>query len=273
MNIEFPESPSGIHPPTAALQKILHIKNIQNPVTGEPYSEAMLLGIGGGLDTGYILYQFSTLPHPMLVLGFRNRWNNTRVFVENIAARLSLDVQGFEFTERVAAQEALQVAIKEGNPALVWVDKACLPYRELPAADRGYHNYQVAVHARDGRLWRLLVDDLSKSLIEIREKDLTTARACLSQNNFPMMVVKGGREIQTDDLREGILEGIRECSSQLNHPVKTLGVSCLGYWAEKLTHQGDPQGWPPFSVILVIFSVRLRPCFYRSKWMVRKDLP
>lgn len=244
MNIEFPEGPSGIHPPTAALQKILRIKQIQNPVTGEPYSEALLLGIGGGLDTGYILYQFSYLPHPMLLLGFRNQWNNTRTFIENLATRLSLKVRWQEFSDRNIAQEALQTAISKGHPTLVWVDKARLPYRELPEAEIGCHNYQVAVHARDGRLWRLYVDDLSKNLLEVREKELTSARASLPQNNYLMMAVKDANSIQTRDLREAILDGLRECSAQLNHPVKTMGVSSLEYWSEKLTQQNDSQGWP-----------------------------
>ena len=244
MNIEFPEGPSGIHPSTAALQKILHIKNIQNPVTGEPYSEALLLGLGGGLDIGYILYQFSYLPHPTLVLGFRNQWNDTRAFVENITTRLSIDVLWQEFSDQDSAQEALQTALQNGNPALVWVDKAFLPYRDFPKLDEGYHNYQVGVHARDGRLWRLYVDDLSTHLFEVREKELTEARAALSQNNFMMMVVVGSRGIQTQDLREAILEGIRECSAQLNHPVKSIGVTSLDYWAEKIDHPTDSKGWP-----------------------------
>lgn len=244
MIIEFPEGPSGIHPSTAALQKILHIKNIQNPVTGEPYSEALLLGLGGGLDIGYILYQFSYLPHPTLVLGFRNQWNNTRAFVENITTRLSIDVLWQEFSNQDSAQEALQKALQNGNPALVWVDKAFLPYRDFPKLDEGYHNYQVGVHARDGQLWQLYVDDLSAHLFEVREKELTEARAALSQNNFLMMVVVGSRGIQTQDLREAILEGIRECSAQLNHPVKSFGVTSLDYWAEKIDHPTDSKGWP-----------------------------
>ncbi|HCU58232.1 MAG TPA: hypothetical protein DF984_08455 [Anaerolineaceae bacterium] len=244
MHIEFPEGPTGIHPSTAALQKILHTKNIQNPVTGEPYSEALLLGLGGGLDIGYILYQFSYLPHPTLVLGFRNQWNNTRAFVENITTRLSIDVLWQEFSDHGSAQKALQTALQNGSPAIVWVDKASLPYRDFPKLDEGYHNYQVGVHARDGRLWQLYVDDLSTHLFEVREKEFTAARAALSQNNFLMMVVRGSRGIQIQDLREAILEGIRECSVQLNHPVKSVGVTSLDYWAEKINHPTDSKGWP-----------------------------
>lgn len=244
MNIEFPEGPSGIHPPTAAMQKILHLKGVHNPLTGQPYSEAMLLGIGGGLDAGYILYQFTYLPHPMLVLGFRNQWNNTRAFLENLCARLFLDVQWQEFDQSRAAQQALQEILKSGKLPMVWVDKASLPYQELPASLKGYSNHQVTVYGRDGRLWRLYVDDLSAQLFEVREKALTAARGNLPQNNFLTMVFNRSHKINTLELREGIVEGIRECAAQLNNPVRTIGVSNLENWAEKLVHHANHQGWP-----------------------------
>ena len=99
MKIEFPQGSPGIHPPTASLTKILSFKRVQNPLSGKPFSEALLLGIGGGLDAGYILYQFKHLPYPMLVLGFRNQWNYTQAFIKNLTDRLQLIVHFNEFEE------------------------------------------------------------------------------------------------------------------------------------------------------------------------------
>jgi hypothetical protein len=266
MKIEFPEGTPGIHPPTAALKRILQFKGVKNPITGEPYSEAMLLGVGGGLDTGYILFQFQHLPNPMLVLGFRNQWNNTSAFLENLTNRLYLKVQFREFDERSTAQKALRETIIQEKPAIVWVDKAFLPYHRLPESLKGYINYQVAVYARDGRLWRLYLDDMSTQPIEIREKVFTTARASLSQNNFLMMVFEKAQKINTRELRESIIEGIRDCATQLTRPVKTVGISNLENWAEKLTNRSDRQGWPHifkdqvglFPVLRVIYeSIKL----------------
>ncbi len=244
MKIEFPEGPPGIHPPTAALTKILRFKQVVNPITDEPYSEALLLGIGGGLDAGYILFQFKHLPAPMLLLGFRNQWNNTKAFLENLTDRLYLNVNFQEYEDANTAQEALQETIKEEKLAIVWVDKAYLPYHELPESLKGYINHQVAVYARDGRLWRLYLDDLSTQPIEIREKFFTAARANLSQNNFLMMVFKSGGNITGQELREAIIEGIRDCATRLTDPMKTIGISNLETWAEKLTDRYDRLGWP-----------------------------
>lgn len=244
MKIDFPEGPPGIHPPTAALTKILKLKKVINPHSDAPYSESLLLGIGGGLDVGYILFQFPHLPNPMIRLGFRNQWNHTQGFLKGLTDRLNLSVQFHEYREPEAAQEALQKILSQGKIAIVWVDKACLPYHYLSKSLTGYINHQVAVYGRDGRLWRLYVDDLSSQLFEIREKTFTAARANLSQNNFLIMVYEGAHELNVQELRGVIIQGIRDCVTQLSRPMKTHGISNLETWAEKLTDHHDRQGWP-----------------------------
>lgn len=243
MNIEFPEGPPGIHPPTAALKRILQINEVKNPITGEPFSEALLLGIGGGLDIGSILFQFKHLPNPILMLGFRNQWNHTQAFFNKLIGRLDLNASFYEFDGPREAQKSLQDILKQGRIAIVWVDKALLPHHALPKSLQGYVNHQVAVHARDGRLWRLYIDDLSTRPIEIREKTFTAARGNIPQNNFRMMVFNHANGINARELRESIIEGMRDCAMQLNNPIKTIGISNLETWAEKLTDRSDHLGW------------------------------
>ena len=48
----------GQHPETAGYKNILAYQGVKAPHTGKPFSEAMLLGIGGGLGAGYILWEF-----------------------------------------------------------------------------------------------------------------------------------------------------------------------------------------------------------------------
>jgi len=243
MKIDFPKGPPGVHPPTAALARILNFKGVKNPISDQPYSEALLLGIGGGIDIGYILFQFPHLPHPLLVLGFRNQWNQTQAFLHDLTERLLISVKFLEFEEEIKAQEGLQKALKDGKPSIVWVDKAHLPYHHLPGTLKGFINYQVTVYARDGRLWCLYLDDLSSHPIEIREKALSFARANLSQNNFLMMVYQKAENLSANELREATIEGIRACATRLTHPIKTIGISNLENWAEKLTDRQDRHGW------------------------------
>ena len=58
----------GIHPESANIANVLHRH-------GYPVSEAMVLGAGGGLGAGYILWESTEHRIKHLTLGFRNRWN------------------------------------------------------------------------------------------------------------------------------------------------------------------------------------------------------
>lgn len=243
MKFDFPEGPPGIHPPTAALSRLLKQKGVINPADDQPYSEAMLLGVGGGLDTGYILYQFKHLPNPIVFLGFRNQWNQTHVFIEKIAKRLNLGVHFNEYANQSTAEKALQKTIKSGKPAIVWVDKASLPYRLLPESLTGYIKHQVTVYARDGRLWRLYIDDLSSKPIEIREKNFTAARENLHQNHFLMMTFDQVGDFGKRDLRNAIINGIQDCATQLTRPIQTIGITNLDTWADKLVDRQTSLGW------------------------------
>ena len=48
----------GINPATSALRIMLAAAGVTNPVTKQPFSEAMLLGIAGGLGAGVAVYLF-----------------------------------------------------------------------------------------------------------------------------------------------------------------------------------------------------------------------
>ena len=45
----------GIHPETATMTNVLANQGFVSPHNGRPLSEAMVLGIAGGLGCGYIL--------------------------------------------------------------------------------------------------------------------------------------------------------------------------------------------------------------------------
>jgi len=64
----------GLHPETATIANVLANQGVVSGLTGEPLSEAAILGIGGGLGAGYILWEFQSHAGPTLTLGFRNRW-------------------------------------------------------------------------------------------------------------------------------------------------------------------------------------------------------
>src|SRR5688500_4114204 len=79
----------GTHPETAALANMLAALGVNAPHTNQPLSEAMLLGVAGGLGAGYILWEFKEHGAvKVLVLGFRNRWQYLVAFFQDLCNRL-----------------------------------------------------------------------------------------------------------------------------------------------------------------------------------------
>ena len=266
MKLEFPESSAGIHPPTAALMKILQAKGISNPITKQPYTEALLFGIGGGIGLGYILFQFKHLPNPIVVLGFRNEWNNAQAFLETLTDRLFLKVQFQEFKQIEDGKQGLEQAINRQQPVIVWVDKAHLPYRQLSADLKGFISHQVTVYGHDERSSHWHLDDLSNRLIEIREKTLSIARENTSPQNYLMMTFINAESLSVQELRASIIDGIKDCAAQLTQAQPNLGISNLDIWANQLTDQVGFTGWPhlfknhksPYPVLRMIYeSIKL----------------
>jgi len=266
MKLEFPERPTGIHPPTAALMKILQAKGIGNPITNQPYTEALLFGIGGGIGLGYILFQFKHLPNPILVLGFRNQWNNAQAFLETLSDRLFLQMQFQEFKKIEDARQGLEQAINQQQPVIVWVDKAHLPYRQLSADLKGFISHQVTVYGHDERSSHWYLDDLSNRLIEIREKTLSIARDNTSPQNYLMMTFINAESLSVQELRASIIDGIKDCAVQLTQAQPNLGISNLDIWANQLTDQVGFTGWPhlfkdhrsPYPVLRTVYeSIKL----------------
>ncbi len=64
----------GLHPETATVANMLANFGVTSAITGQPLSEAAILGIGGGLGAGYILWEFKAHHSKIITLGFRDRW-------------------------------------------------------------------------------------------------------------------------------------------------------------------------------------------------------
>jgi hypothetical protein len=112
----------GIHPETAALRNILAAKQIVAPHTGKSFSEAMILGISGGLGMGYNLWEFQEhrMEHniKVLVLAFQNNWQYTikynKPLVNGSGLKFSIPETG---NKKVAAQ-TLHDALARSTPVV-----------------------------------------------------------------------------------------------------------------------------------------------------------
>ena len=116
----------GAHPDTHAIAGVLANRGLLDPHTGRPLSEAMVLGAGGGLGAGYILWEFKAHDQRSLVLGFRNSWQYPDRWALKVCERLGVPAGMHETSSPRRADQELRAAVGQGVPVIAWADQQLL---------------------------------------------------------------------------------------------------------------------------------------------------
>jgi len=229
----------GLHPETAALTALLTSAGVLDAYGGEPLTEAMVLGIGGGPGFGYI-QQASTTPHRhALVIGMHNRWPTADALHATLAARLNITFAVAETPSARGAEAALDAAFGLRRPAMVWVDRASLPWYFLDPACVGLFRHAVVAYVRDARY--ILVDDRSAFPCKLEKSQLTDARSHAVSDRNRLLTVES---FAPYDASAAITAGIRDCAAHLAQGGSSSPLSAIRHWAQRMTDAGTPAGWP-----------------------------
>jgi hypothetical protein len=224
----------GVHPETASIRNILAFHGVKAPHTGEPLSEAMLLGIGGGLGTCYILWEFEKHGYPSIVLAFRYKSNYAVNYLENLCLRIGASTQVYETTGRKKAAAQLDQTLASGNPAIVWLDLGGEPY---------YMHYLsigvVVVYGIDGE--NVLVDIRASKPFTVGSDLMVEARAKVPSFKNRLMVVEPQG---SSDLEVAIRDGLRDCVEYLGSSSTSFALPAIRKWARLMTDVKNKKGWP-----------------------------
>ena len=111
-------------PRDRTLANVLANQGVVSGLTGQPLTEAAILGIGGGLGAGYILWEFRTLGQPILTLGFRNQWQYPWItgWTGKTLERLQIEPDDHETGGAKSARAALEARLDAGRPVIAAVD-------------------------------------------------------------------------------------------------------------------------------------------------------
>lgn len=222
----------GIFPNTASLRNVLANQ-------GSPHSEALLLGVGGGLGAGYILWEFKIHESANLVQGFNNRWNYAAERVTVTCQRLGITPVVHETAGVKAAAAHLQNALDAGQTPIAWVDKAHLPYHGLPERLKGYRGWIVAVYGRtaDG----VQVDDLGDVLYTVPDDVFAAGRARIGSDKNRLLIAAAPPSL---DLPAAVRTGIQDHIDHLSRDSDSFSLPVYAKWAKMLTDTRNKKGWP-----------------------------
>ncbi|MDG4758534.1 DUF4872 domain-containing protein [Micromonospora sp. WMMD710] len=236
----------GLHAETSNVTNVL--THLGGDATGAHLSEAMLLGVGGGLGAGYMLWEIKGQT-PNLFLGFRYRWT-FHDWAERTMDRLGVGYQVKTTGSSKAAATTLHEQLTDGNPVLIAPDRQLVGYWHLPAepalAGRGRPVFAGARRSPlvayaltdDG----IRVDDRNLAPLSVDADLLAEARARVSSTKNRMIVVHTVPE--TYALADAVRAGIADCVAHLDAKAATVALPAWSKWSRLVTDERNAKGWP-----------------------------
>jgi len=224
---------------TGYLTRALAYQGIRAPHTGKPYSEALLMGISGGLAAGYFAFEYAGYdPH----LHFLTRYPFNE---EPVAAyeRLAIPTEPRTTTNPQKAAANVIDALVAGKPAIVWLDVITL----LTGAEQNdmWLVMPVLVYGYDAQAGQVHIADRARVPIVVDVERFAAARARLSKTRQRMMTLGAP---DPDRLPNAVEMGIRACIDIFTGKPPVGAASSWGFaaydkWIDLLTKSKNKQSW------------------------------
>jgi hypothetical protein len=235
----------GNVPGTTALRILLTHHGVRAPHTGEPFSEAMLFGLAGGIGIGVFAFYYEREDFASFFVAGRHQWHDDEAYLKEALVRMGCQPLVQESGGVKAAEQQLRGLLNEG-PCVAWVDMAGLPHRAMPAAwsGGGYHIVMVyRINEADGTA---LIGDLTDEPISIPLADLAQARARIKKQKNRLLALRSAAALPP--LEQLVRAGLERCHEVLQHPtlpgMKSNGkLEALQVWARRLHGSKDKEGW------------------------------
>lgn len=230
-----------------ALRAVLEFLGVRAPHTGEPYTEAMLFGLGGGIGFSYFAFEYKSARLKTLTLGTRITTleeSSRPQFVQTVGERIGVSTRVLHPTSASAASQGVRRALAEGTPPIVWIDLSGPPYHFPATAEYA----AGVVYAWKGD--QVVLAGRSRRPLVLRRRAFEAARSSVGvPKSRAVLVARGDREVH---LNTAVLAAVRDTRDQLARGIDVgpfrgnFGLTALEKWASLLTDSSDRKGWPRF---------------------------
>ncbi|WP_309131385.1 DUF4872 domain-containing protein [Brevibacterium sp.] len=255
----YPALPIGADSSTAQYDaalwhRILAQAGVENPLTGEPFSPAMLAGLGGGIGFMFATFSYQELTTATVVLRA-----HPEAYTDRMLDRSGVALDRTGTTGAKAAADALDSALEAGRACVVRVTHGALPW--ISSDGPLYQeSIDIAVVGRDGddRLvdgggWSPGEDDADR-LRRLKRTELAEARRRRRADRHWAVSIAtepGGHGIE--QLAEQVRIAIAETTGRLlgTLPLEGIpsswlpkfGVQGMRTWAGLLRDERSKRGW------------------------------
>ncbi len=235
---------TGRHWETGSIHNALALQGVKAPHTGKPYSEALLLGISGGIAFGYFTFEYKGyLPHVAMLT--RNTFNPFSTILERLG--IAQDIQQTNKAE--IAENNLRNTLDSGLFPLLWADHFSLPYNNLPSDQPMWGMMPIlAVESDAATRESVTVADRSSRPLHLSMADLTKARGRVKDDKYRLITLDAP---QTAKLAGAVHKGICQAISLfMEEPPRgaryNFGFAAYERLAELLVNTRNKQSWERF---------------------------
>lgn len=227
--------------------RVLAASGVRNPLTGAPFTEAMLAGLAGGIGFMIFTFNYKQTTTASAVVRF-----HPGPYTENLLHRSGAPVHIQQTGSAALAQSRLDAALGTGVPAVVRLVHGQLPWVNTDSAADAESVDVVVVAREDGHY---LVDDGGSRLGRVSQAELAQARGARKADKHWQAHVAVGREPDGDPLtaavlRQAMLETAQELLSEQAPAgippgfAKNFGIRGMHTWAQHLADTSSKRGWP-----------------------------
>lgn len=231
----------GLHWETGTIRNVLAYQGVRAPHSGQPCSEAFLLGVSGGAAFGYFLFDYQDSA-PIISLITRNTFNPMDIICE----RLGISQTILQTNNPNKGRANLLEVLEGGRPAIVWADTYSLPYNALPHDESNWGMMPVVVYGVDSA--QVYIADRSRTPLTVPLEGFEKARARIKKFKFRVVALDPPSERK---LASAVQSGLWQCIRLYTEkPPKgarhNFGFAAYTRWGEMLTNRRNPQGWARF---------------------------
>jgi len=232
---------NGRHWETGSIHNALALQGLVAPHTGKPFSEALLLGVSGGITFAYFTFEYKGyLPH--LALLTRNTFDPFPTVLERLG--IAQDVRQTNKAE--IAEKNLIDALESGLFPILWADQFSLPYNDLGYNTSMWVMFPILAVALQGK--NVLIADRSSRPLHVSMNELTKARGRVKEDRYRLMSIDAP---QPAKLAAAVSKGIYQCLQLFTEKpprgaAHNFGFAAYERLADLLVNTRNKQSWERF---------------------------
>jgi hypothetical protein len=220
----------GNVPATTALRTMLANAGIRAPYTGEPFSEAMLFGIAGGIGIGVFAFHYQKEDVSTFYISGRHQSHSDESYLKDALQGFKIEPVIRETAGARTAEKQLEEALKQYGPCAAWVE--------------GYR--VITVHDVDTAKGTARIGDLTDEPLTIPLSRLTERRMRIKKQRCRLLSVPSSKH--SPELSVLVERGLRRCSEVLLNPTIPMmqgnaRLEALRTWAGRMHGSDDKESW------------------------------